>query len=155
MNALDATTLLSIDNDDEVVSGMNVIDDTMDNEDNWDFEDDEILHSTTIMKNADENNIDKISHPQPQQQFVPPQQSILHNDNARQVADNYYGKDDNSNNSLSPINSNHEKGEREWEFDEEDDTDDKNNDDIFLKETVVLAAQQLYTYLIHYRIHQR
>ena len=111
-NALDATTLLSIDNDDEVESGMNVIDNTMDNEDNWDFEDDEILHSTTIMKSTtDENNIDKISHPQPQQQFVPLQQSILHNDNGRQVADNYYGKDDNSNNSLSPINSNHEKGE--------------------------------------------
>ena len=42
MNALDVTTTLSIDNNDEVVSGMNVIDDTMDNDDNWDFEDDEI-----------------------------------------------------------------------------------------------------------------
>ena len=42
MNALDVTTTVSIDNDDEVVSGMNVSENTMDNDDNWDFEDDEI-----------------------------------------------------------------------------------------------------------------
>jgi hypothetical protein len=174
MNALDVTTATTIiDNDNSYEdkheeddgAPMNVMEETVENnDDNWDFDDDEIDFTFNNNNENDTKNdniidikseepmtmatiMDRIPHKQPQQQHynVPPHQSMAHNDNARHVADNYHGKDDNSNNNnRPPINSNHEVGERGWDFDgEEDDTDvlnDKNNDDIIEMEDTVAAV---------------
>ena len=176
MNALDvttATTIIDSDNSHEDKheeyegAPMNVMDETVgNNDDNWDFDDDEIDFTFNNNNENDTKNdiiihikseepmtmasiVDRMPHPQPQPQQqhynVPPHQSMAHNYNNAHIAADY-GEEDNirSNNLSPPINRNHEEGEGGWDFDgEEDDTDilnDKNDDDIIEMEESVAAV---------------
>jgi hypothetical protein len=165
MNALDVTT--TIDNEDEQEEGVtrNVMEQVEDNG-NWDFDDDDDdiifnddANENIHIKSEPENmaTIDRIPHPPPppqqQQQYAPSHQTTTHSNAC--IDDNYGEEEEDNIDNPPPIISNEEEGEggkvvlscdnttNYWDFDELED------DDIFNDENNDIGMETLAAAMVH------